>query len=265
MTYSIIGGGNMAWFLGKKLTAGGHRCVGIYARDVEKIKPLASEILCNEVGELRDVRDGDADICFITISDHAIASVASGLNFKKTVLAHTSGSISLDALEKAAADRAVLWPVYSIVKDNLPNHRNIPCAWEATTNRAERFILSIGHTITDTLFEAKSDQRKWLHLCAVLTSNFMNHLMTVAEQICVENNLPYSTMQPIIQQTFERTRQASPYTLQTGPALRRDTTTMHEHIGMLRGHQHWQRVYEILSDSIDNMYRMQAYQKVKEI
>jgi len=222
----------------------------LYSRNTGAAKELAEALIADRFGAITDIRDGAADICFLAVSDSAIAEVAKQLSFKNTMLVHTAGAVGIDSIKDAAKDCAVLWPVYSIIKTNMPNHRNIPCAWEASTPKAEKYIQSIGHAITDVLFEAKYEQRKWLHLSAVISNNFVNHLMAICEQVCVENNLPFSTLLPIIEQTFDRIKNDPPKNLQTGPAIRKDTMTIAAQIKLLEGHPQWQKVYEAITNSI---------------
>ncbi len=250
MTFSIIGTGNIAWFFGQRLVAGRHHCVGVYGRNTREAEELAQALIADKHGAISDVADDDADICLIAVSDTAIGDVAGKLSFEHTMLIHTAGAVGLDSIQKAAKDCAVLWPVYSILKSNMPDHRNIPCAWEGSTKKAESYVQSVGHAITDVLFEAKYEQRKWLHLSAVLSNNFINHLMAVCEQVCAENDLPFSTLTPIIEQTFDRIKHASPKKLQTGPAVRRDTTTIAAHENLLNAHPKWQKMYEAITASI---------------
>ncbi|MDR3681809.1 MAG: DUF2520 domain-containing protein [Flavipsychrobacter sp.] len=255
MTFSIIGTGNMAWFLAKRLTTAGHQCIGIYGRDKAATIELAEWIQAKSYSNIADIYDGEIDVCLLSISDHAIETVAPGLHFKKTVLIHTAGSVDLDLLSKSAVDYAVLWPVYSVVKNNLPNHRNIPCAWQASTPKAQRYVLSLAHGITDVIFEAKDEQRKWLHLSAVVCNNFVNHLMAIGEQTCHDQQLDFNILHPIIAQTFERLQKTSPFLLQTGPAKRGDSITIARHMKLLDNNTDWQRVYSAITTSIENMYR----------
>lgn len=250
MTFSIIGTGNIAWFFGSRLVAARHHCTGVYARDIAAAQTLAGALLSDKAGRIVDIIDGEADICFIAVSDSAIATVAAYLDLKHTVLVHTAGAVSIDVLNKAAPDTALIWPVYSILKAAPPTHRNIPCAWEASTDRAKKHLLTIAHAITDELFEARYEQRKWLHLGAVISNNFINHLLAICEQICTENGLPFSTLTPIIDQTFDRIKHASPQTLQTGPAIRGDISTIKNQLALLERHPEWQKVYESVTDSI---------------
>jgi len=45
------------------------------------------------------------------------------------VLMHTAGSVSMSVLKGSANNYGVIWPVYSIIKADLPLHRQIPIAW----------------------------------------------------------------------------------------------------------------------------------------
>ncbi len=254
MTFSIIGTGNIAWFFGKRIAAAGHSCVGVYGRNTEEVSVLADALLSKRHGTVNEIRDGDADVCFLAVSDLAIAPIAAGISFKQTILVHMAGALTLDVISGAAADYAILWPVYSIVKNNTPGHRGIPCAWEVSSDRAKRFVLEMGHAITDHLFEAGSDQRKWLHLSAVMTNNFINHLLAINEKICADNKLPGNTLQPLIAQTFDRVKNASPFAVQTGPAIRNDNNTIGQHLGLLAGQPHIHEVYEAMTNSIKELH-----------
>jgi predicted short-subunit dehydrogenase-like oxidoreductase (DUF2520 family) len=250
MTFNIIGTGNVASFLGTRLVTARHQCTGVYSRDANAAKKFAEALLCDKYGTITDVEDGAADICFLAVSDSAVGIIAAQLSFKQTVLVHTAGAVTIEAIKTGASDCGILWPVYSILKNNLPTHRKIPCAWEASTDKAKRFVLSMGHAITDELFEARYDQRKWLHLAAVMSNNFITHLMAICEQVCADNKLPFSTLMPIIEQTFDRIKQYSPQTLQTGPAMRHDTTTINAQLSILESHPHWQKIYAAMTESI---------------
>jgi len=254
MTFSIIGTGNIAWFFGKRLAAGGHRCKAIYGRDAIAVGELAEALLSIKSGGLDTIKDGDADVCFIAVSDQAIAQIAGGISFKKTVLVHTAGALSIDAIKDSATDCAVLWPVSSVTKTNLPAYRNIPCGWEASSEKAAKYVQALGHSITDILFEAKVEQRKWLHLAAVFCNNFTNHLFTISEQMCNENQIPFDTLMPIIEQTFKKLGAGSPQQSQTGPAVRGDENTLTAHRELLAAFPGRLEIYDAITNSIKDMY-----------
>ena len=252
MTFTIIGNGNIAWFIGNRLVAARHLCKGVFGRNLDSAKALAEALLCNNYGDIKAAREVEADVCFLAVSDIAVAEIAKCLSYKKTVLIHTAGAVPMEVLQGAAPDFAVLWPIYSIPKHNLPSHRNIPIAWEASSPKAEKYALTMAHILTDVLFEADYEKRKWLHLSAVICNNFTNHLLAICERICVEKKLPFSALEPIIAQTFERLKHASPASVQTGPAVRGDAETINEQRDMLNDYPYWQHVYSSITDSIIN-------------
>jgi predicted short-subunit dehydrogenase-like oxidoreductase (DUF2520 family) len=254
MTFSIIGTGNIAWFLSKKIAAAGHQCKGVFGRNESAVNELADYLLAPLYGDLSKIEDGISDVCFLAVSDDAIAQIVPTLAFKQTILVHMAGSLPLNILESAAKDYGLLWPVYSINKQNMPAMRNIPCAWEASSDRAKRFLLEMGHAITDDLFEATEEQRLWLHICAVMSNNFINHLLAINEKLCNEHNLSLAHLQPLIKQTFDKAKNASALSAQTGPAIRSDNSTISKHMNLLGQYPELANIYDVLTKSIQTMH-----------
>lgn len=253
MVYSIIGTGNIAWLLATQLQAAGHTCAGIYSRNADAAHSLAEMVKTRAYSSIQDIQD-NTDCCIIAVADHAIGEIASQLRFSNTTLIHTAGAVDTDILSSAAIHYGVLWPVYSIVKGNLPAHRNIPVVFEASTVHAGNLIQEVVHCFSDNPLMLENDKRKWLHLTAVISNNFTNHLFAVCEEICSENNIPFSALKPIIQQTTERLSHNSPAQLQTGPAKRGDNTIIAHHLDMLQQHPEWVQFYKAISASIEKMY-----------
>ncbi|RYE26036.1 MAG: DUF2520 domain-containing protein [Sphingobacteriales bacterium] len=251
MKFTIVGTGNMAWFLTGKLVAAGHTCVAVYGRDITNATALAKKTNTG-ANLLSDCVKVDADCCIVAVSDSAIEEVVPFLPVDTTII-FTAGTIDMKRFTRFN-NKAVLWPVYSIVKDNLPAHRNIPCVWEASDSNAKNIVLKIANAITDITYEGDADKRKALHLGAVFSNNFSNHLFTIAEQWCKEQGLQFDMLKPIIQQTVDRLATASPHSLQTGPAKRGDENTINKHLDLLQVHRDWQKVYEALTASILHTY-----------
>lgn len=249
MRFCIIGTGNIAWFFGKRLVDAGHHCVGVYGRNAAKAAELASAL--NTVAHYNLSTIKAVDVYILAISDASIPAIAAQLQSTGATLMHTAGAVPLSALG-TGPDTAVLWPIYSISRTHLPNHRNIPCAWEASSLMADAHIQTIGKAITDELFHAAYEQRKWLHLSAVISNNFVNHLMAICEQICKHNQLPFAVLQPIINQTVERIQHVSPSAVQTGPAARGDQATIERQLQLLDTHPEWRNIYEAITKSIQN-------------
>jgi predicted short-subunit dehydrogenase-like oxidoreductase (DUF2520 family) len=254
MKYSVIGTGNTAWFIAKKMYDAGHQCTAIYGRDGDKTTALANTVS----GTAKLIQDGvadDVDVCIIAISDNAIAEVCKYISLTKTLLLHTAGAVSIEVLQEAAINYGVLWPIYSIVKNNLPDTRNIPTVFETNTVNNIPLLSAVAQSFTDILYEADSDKRKTLHVAAVFSNNFTNHLFSIAKRICEEKELPFALLLPIIQQTVSRIENTSPELLQTGPAKRGDIVTQTKHLQLLQNNENWGEVYKAISASIAAMYK----------
>jgi predicted short-subunit dehydrogenase-like oxidoreductase (DUF2520 family) len=118
--------------------------------------------------------------------------------------------------------------------------------------------MEMGHAITDELFEATETQRQWLHLCAVMSNNFINHLLAVNEQLCNEHQLSTAVLLPLITQTFEKARNMSPKAAQTGPAMRGDTNTINHQLQMLEKTPHLAEMYQAITKSIQAFHENSA-------
>lgn len=256
MTFSIIGTGNTAWFIATRLAAAGHICVGIYGRNVKAAEQLSSVINAPAYTLTDGIKDA-GEVCIIAISDHAINEIVQQFRFTDTVLLHTAGAVDAAILSSAATHYGVIWPIYSIVKDNLPAERNIPTIWEAATPQAKEKITGLLPALTDITYEADYEKRKWLHLTAVFSNNFANHLFAITQKLCAENDLPFNLLLPIAQQTVSRLSTGNAYTLQTGPARRGDEVTLQKHLQLLASYPVWQKLYREISESIGKMYRPQ--------
>lgn len=250
----MVGTGNTAWFMATRLIKSGYSCKGVYGRNKENAQKLAAAINSIVLNNYSDIKD-DADCCILAISDHAISTVAANFSFEQTTFIHTAGSISRMVLEPYARHAGVIWPIYSIVKDNLPRHREIPVTIKGSTEHAEQTLKKLAGAITDIHYTVSWEQRQWLHLTAVLCNNFTNHLMAVSEQICRKQQIPFSLLYPIVNQTAERIKQASPQKLQTGPARRGDQATIDKHKELLQHNPDWLELYRAVTTSIDKMYR----------
>jgi predicted short-subunit dehydrogenase-like oxidoreductase (DUF2520 family) len=251
MKYNIVGTGNMAWFLTEKLQKAGHTCICVYGRDEHKTATLAATVNAAHA-DITNIKD-DAECCIIAVTDSALLQVVKHVHLQEGVLVYTAGAMSFDVAVQAQ-HKALIWPIYSIVKGQFPSHRNIPAAWQANSNKANTIAHSIMGSFTDIMQEANDDTRANLHLSAVFVNNFTNHLMTIADEICNMRDLPSSLLTPIILQTIERIQQNPPIQLQTGPAKRNDQPTIEKHLQLLQAHPDWANIYKAITSSIINLY-----------
>jgi pyrroline-5-carboxylate reductase len=249
MRIIFLGSGNVAQIFAKRLFNSGHDILQIYSPTIANAKALAASVNAASTNDIKQIIP-DADVYILAIKDNALAEVAAQLNSKEKVAIHCAGAVSLDVLQQVSEHRAVIWSLYSIQKNNFPQNNNMPLVVEANSSKALQTAVQLANDISNNVTVADLIQRQMLHLNAVLVNNFTNHLLTIAQNICNENNLPFDILLPIIKQTFEQTEKTLPSESQTGPAIRNDTTTISKHIELLSGHPLWQKIYEDISISI---------------
>jgi predicted short-subunit dehydrogenase-like oxidoreductase (DUF2520 family) len=250
MRIVFIGSGNIAHFFIPRLQRKGHEIVQIYSPTTEHGRALAS--LCgitNVTDHLEEIVD-DADVYILAIKDDALAEVAQHLQFEGKAVIHCAGAVSLDVIANISKQRAVIWTLYSIKKNNLPKENNIPLIVEASTQQALNIAMTLAQDISERVLETDFLQRQMLHLNAVLVNNFTNHLFTIAQKIGEEHALPFDVLQPIMNQTLQQTRTVMPAESQTGPAIRNDQDTIAKHLSLLEAHPYWQKIYADISNSI---------------
>lgn len=258
MKFSIIGTGNMAWFLAEKLKASGHTFEGIFGRNAvaaEKIATKYGTIVYNHPGEIPDLQN---HCCFLAVKDTAIPELAAQLQFSHTILLHTAGASSINILNNAARNNAAFWPVYSLLKNSTSLPSNIPIAIEGNNGPTEQSVFKLAKSISGNAFLATEKQRLTLHLSAVFANNFTNHLLAIAEDICATQHISFDYLKPILAQTFGRLNKESAKRSQTGPAIRGDEVTMQQHLTLLSENQDLTELYQTLSMSIRKMYESDA-------
>jgi predicted short-subunit dehydrogenase-like oxidoreductase (DUF2520 family) len=254
MTYALIGSGNVAWLIASRMSAAGHNCTGVWGRNYAATETLCKAYYLPHLASLSELNDG-ADAVIVAVSDAAISEVASCLSLRHSTLIHTSGAVSIQVLDGRSLNIGVMWPVYSIRKTSLPEHRYFSALVEGNNVTSLETIREVAKAICDTTYEASSAQRAGIHLAAVMGNNFVNHLLGIAADMSKAQQTPLSILHPLIEQTITDLRTKDPYETQTGPAKRGDTITMQRHLEMLAGHPEWQDVYKAISASIMSLYK----------
>ena len=193
-----------------------------------------------------------ADIYVVALKDDAIAEVAGKLQQQEGLVVHTSGSVSLDALEMCRRS-GVFYPLQTFSKDQPVDYTEIPFCLEAKEEKDLDLLKSVAGEISGKAYEVSSEQRKKLHLAAVFVCNFVNHLYAVGEDICRENDLPFEILQPLIKETAQKITRSSPAKVQTGPAKRDDKSTIKAHLEQLSSPEN-KEIYQVLTRAIQTSY-----------
>lgn len=103
------------------------------------------------------------------------------------------------------------------------------------------------------VYEASSEQRKSLHLAAVFTCNFTNHMYVLAAELLKKYGLPFEAMLPLIDETARKVHELEPLAAQTGPAVRYDENVIDEHLRMLADEPQMLELYREISENIHRL------------
>ena len=248
MEIVIIGTGNTASVLGRKLKAAGHEVVQVFGRDTTAASKLAYD-LDTESTNYWNVVYRNADIYILAVSDIAIKEILEELRLPDKTIVHTAASVSKNVLKDAARHFGVFYPLQSLKKEmtNLPD---IPIIIDASDEATLKELEVLAQSISDKVVEADDEQRMKLHLSAVIVNNFVNHLYALAESYCNSEGIDFELLLPLIKETAERLDYISPSQSQTGPALRNDRETIEKHLQLLKNYPHLKKVYETFTESI---------------
>ncbi|MER3498538.1 MAG: DUF2520 domain-containing protein [Chitinophagaceae bacterium] len=251
MNIVIIGTGNAATVLAKKFVAAGHHIIQVFGRDLHAASKLAYEFDTESTNYWSVIRK-DADVYIIAVSDDAITEVARHLQLPGRVVAHTAGSVSKDVLKAISSHYGVFYPLQSLRKEmsTLPE---IPVFIDASDEKAKDVLNRLAVSISPEKIMLANDQdRRKLHIAAVVVSNFVNHLFALAEDYCKKEGLDFQQLLPLIEETVMRLKTVSPKHAQTGPAIRNDQPTIDQHLQLLQSHPQLKKIYELMTNSIQS-------------
>jgi predicted short-subunit dehydrogenase-like oxidoreductase (DUF2520 family) len=249
---NIIGSGNIAWFLADSFAKNEVAVNSICSRNQEQGEKLAKSFNSNYVNDVAHL-DDNADVTFLALRDDAIVYVANQLK-TTSIVAHCSGMLSIDALS-FHDDRAVFYPLQTIIKNDLPKASEIPICLEASNAETLRIIESLADRISHHVHFISSEQRQYYHLAAVMVNNFTNHLFVLADDLLSKQNLSFNLLKPLISETARKAFVSNPLNNQTGPAKRGDKNTIEKHLSLLENNLELKELYEKITQSIFKLHQ----------
>jgi predicted short-subunit dehydrogenase-like oxidoreductase (DUF2520 family) len=252
MNITIIGTGNVATVVGHKLLRASHKIVQVYGRGNEKTMQLANELKAAPCYDWSDISK-DADLYIIAISDNGLYELPDDFRCDGLVV-HTAGSVSKDVLKKISPRYGVFYPLQSL-KRNSDADIEIPILVDANSSADISVLIELGTTISEEVAIANDNKRLHLHVGAVIVNNFTNHLFTLADDYCKHQDINFELLLPLIRETVSRLDGNSPSTMQTGPAIRRDVTTIEKHLKLLQHEPQLKKLYRVFSDEIMERYQ----------
>ena len=246
----IIGSGNVAESLAQAIAGcGGMRLVQLWARNEARAAGIAALAGCTWAARPEEL--AAADLYLLAVSDRAVAEAAASLPIPEgAVVAHTAGSVPLQALPAKFARRAVFYPLQTFTRGRQVDWAEIPLFIEASTPELQAELEHFARRLSCRVFQADSARRARLHLAAVFAGNFANHMYALGERLLGDAELDFEVLKPLIAETTAKALAAlSPAAVQTGPAVRGDLPTQQRHAAMLDDDE-LRTIYNLISQSI---------------
>lgn len=245
MRVTLIGSGNIATVLGKKIMESGHTIVQVVSKNLDHAQNLAGLLSADATNEVDDI----ADMYIVAVSDDALQNISSWMKPVKGFIVHTAGSVSIDVLKDMSPNYGVLWPLQSVRKETV-KPPVLPVLVDANNPWNKMKLKGFAQSFADSVAEANDEERRKLHLAAVITNNFSNYIFSLTEQYCADEGIDFKLMIPLLSETVSRMQDHSPAGLQTGPAIRKDASTIEKHRDMLQNYPDLLEVYEFFTDRI---------------
>lgn len=231
MNITIVGSGNVGTVLYSMLKKAGHI-----------VRQLAGR------GPVQDIGNS-SDLYILAIADDILPSFAGSLQLNDKLVVHTAGSVSIEILQNTSTNYGVFYPLQSIRKE-LNSTPEIPILIGANTEENKAILYSLAATISKDVHYANDEQRRKLHLAAVITNNFINHLLALTEDYCQKESIDFKLLLPLINETIHRLQFSPAKDVQTGPAQRNDITTIQKQREMLIQHPSLLHIYQLFTESI---------------
>ena len=220
----FLGAGNLATNLAKALYRKGFRIVQVYSRTEESARTLADEVEAEYITDLKEVSK-EARLYIISLKDAAFVELLPQITEGKqhALLVHTAGSIPMNIWEGYAERYGVFYPMQTFSKQRAVDFREVPF---------------------------------FIHLAAVFTCNFTNHMYALAAELLEKYHLPFDVMLPLIDETARKVHELPPCDAQTGPAVRYDENVINKHLSMLEDTPALQEIYKLMSKSIHEHHQL---------
>lgn len=250
----IIGSGNVAYHFA---TAFSRLPVinlkAIYSRNEKTGSELAKETNIEYYNNLNEFAE-QVDLIIICASDDSISKIAENIKLKNQILAHTSGVVSIDVLKVATENYGSFYPLQTFTKQRQVNLNEVPFLIDASNQKTKTTLLELACVLSNYVVEVKDEDRRKLHVAAVIVNNFSNHLFALAKEYTDNLGVDFNLLKPLIQETALKALEQNPKDIQTGPAKRNDEKTIEKHLSMIDD-KNLKELYRWFTKSIEHYYK----------
>lgn len=251
MEIVLIGSGNVAFHLAKAFSENGIKLKQIFGRNEAALRLISEETNVPYSNQVL----ADANLYILAVSDSAVEEVSQLIKKNDCLVAHTSGSLPKEIL-KGNYRKASFYPLQTFSKTKNLVYNKIPFFLEAENDEDLDILKSLSSKISENIILSDYEQRKYVHLTAVFSCNFVNHLFARAKEISDSQNIPFEYFLPLIDETVGKIHELEPKKAQTGPAIRNDRRVLELHEELIKDSQQL-RIYQTMNESIQSMYGLE--------
>lgn len=244
---SLIGSGNVATHLGVALRKNNYQINQVYSRTLVNAEKLAGMLNAEAVNNLSELKT--VDLIIVAVKDSLSVFDKITKKVKDMPIVHTSGSVDYKIFTDKFKHYGVFYPVQTFNKNIDLDFSNIPICIEANNKEFESKLKQIAHCISNRVLYMTSTQRKQLHIAAIFSSNFSNHMFTIADKILNKSGIEFSILLPLIQQTINKLEKNKPKNVQTGPAKRKNKGVIEDHLTNIQD-KDISEIYQKISENI---------------
>ena len=247
----IIGAGRLAWSLIPALQQAKVEIVQLISRSEEKLDRFSQAYALPHTSTQITALDSHAHLILLTVPDSAISTIAPQLAGTQALVAHTSGSVSLDILHPTQGPIGVFYPLQTFTFSQHVDFAQVPMFIEGDEEVSQR-LSSLAQRISQRVFFLDSQDRLRLHLGAVWACNFPNLLLRIAGEVLPQQpGIDIGLYESLVKEAIHNAFTYSPGKSQTGPAMRGDTDTLEQHLSLLKDHTAYAQLYRMMSTLIN--------------
>ena len=251
MDVVLIGAGNLGTSMAHALARAGMRLTQVVARSTASALRLAQPLEASAAP--LDSLSPRADLYLLAVPDAQIAPVLAAMPPLAGLVLHTSGTTPMAIFDaQRHPHHGVLYPLQTFSRHRVVPLADVPLCVEGCTPEITAQIEALAQQLSQHVVRMDSPQRAWLHLMGVMGCNFVNHMLALAQRVGQPHGIELALLRPLLSETVSKAFDSGdPALAQTGPAARRDASTISQHVAMLSTiDEYLPELYNMLTHSI---------------
>lgn len=249
----IVGSGNVAHHLALAISQHPNlHLQAIHSRNEKTGNELATNCACAFERSLQKFTNS-CNLIILCVADDAIQKLVEQINIQEQILVHTSGFVSIQILNKHTQNFGSFYPLQTFTKNRTVDIEKVPFLILGNNHSTQNLLVELAQSLSQKVEIISDEQRRKLHIAAVMVNNFTNHLWALAHQYTKSLELNFDLLKPLLEETAQKALLFNPKDIQTGPAKRKDLKTIQQHLAMLED-ERLKELYTWFTKSIQKEY-----------